>query len=298
MRRLILALLALLLLGACGREEKFQTFEFPAMGATVHGEVGVWDRTQRRSPIEMIHATLDSVSAQLDAGRRGSMIDQINTVPVDSLLQLDKWTSQALRVAELLREVSDGAFDPSGGRPQGYTHDPFRRTLVRHAADLKLDLGGLMRGFAVDQAIANLIEMGISSARLELGDVQYCLGVNDGDPWTILIPQPGGAQPAIASLKTWNMAIASVSNPGNALLSATVLAPQATLAEGLASTLMTLTPQQAVELLRTRYSHLRAVLVLPAEVGHPIPVYATGNLRDNLTLTPDSRAAYRLEFLR
>jgi thiamine biosynthesis lipoprotein ApbE len=297
MRFVMLILPVLLLLAGCQPEERFHSFEFATMGTTASGEVGVWDVTQDRSPVDMIQATIDTASARLDAGRRGSVLDRLNNAPLDSTIQLDLWTSESLRIGEILRDVSDGAYDPSDGHPNAYTHDPFRRTVIRHDTSVRLDLGGVMKGYAIDRVVKNLIEMGISSAVVDLGGALFCLGVDDGEPWTIPLPDPRGGNEPIATVKTWNMAVATNRTGPGEILSVTVLTQQATMADGLANVLKTMRPEDAVELLQTRYSHVRAVLVLPGDVGNSLRMLATKSLRGNLDLTPESRSQYRLEFL-
>lgn len=53
-----------------------------------------------------------------------------------------------------------------------------------------IDLGGIAKGYAVDQAIKKLREIGIKSCLIDAGGDVYCLGSKRGEPWQIGIQHP------------------------------------------------------------------------------------------------------------
>jgi len=55
---------------------------------------------------------------------------------------------------------------------------------------VKIDLGGIAKGFAVDCAIDKLREAGIESALINAGGDIYCLGDKAGRPWKVAIRNP------------------------------------------------------------------------------------------------------------
>ncbi len=55
---------------------------------------------------------------------------------------------------------------------------------------VQLDLGALAKGYAIDRAIARLKEARITSALVNAGGNVYCLGDNNGRPWTVAIRDP------------------------------------------------------------------------------------------------------------
>ena len=72
-----------------------------------------------------------------------------------------------------------------------------RRQLVRlRAASMRLDLGGLVRGFAADRALEVLADRGVSCAMVDVGgDVVVGAEPPGRTGWRIPIPQPGPGEP-------------------------------------------------------------------------------------------------------
>ena len=346
-RPLILSALLLCALAAgCQPDADDETFEFETMGTIARGKIEMWDRTLKRSPSEMIHACFDSVEARLSHWDDASEVGRLNALPADTTVTLSPWLSECLRVSGLLNQVSDGAFDPTAGplmhlwgfhRRQGrlpsaaqidsaralmggYTHDPFRRTLTKSTAGTTFDLGGIAKGFAVDRAVANLREMGISNALVDLGGNLFCLGkVDDRHPWRVGIKDPRDSRRLIATFEIVNRAVATsgayerfvtidgeryghimnpaTGRPAHGLLSVTVICRSATLADGLSTTLYVLGPEAATTLLNERYPNLEAVLIVPDDVSATDKLIVTSGLRGNLTLLPEYRDRYTVEYM-
>jgi thiamine biosynthesis lipoprotein len=55
---------------------------------------------------------------------------------------------------------------------------------------VKLDLGALAKGYAIDRAVARLKEADITSVLVNAGGSVYCLGDNNGKPWRVAIRDP------------------------------------------------------------------------------------------------------------
>ena len=315
----------------CDSGEDLHRFSFETMGTVASGQVYVWDRTIDRQPADLVQATFDSVNVRLSSWRDDSEIGRLNGAPADSAIVVSKWLSECLRVSEGLRDASGGAFDPTaeplmrlwgfyrrqGHLPSaaeidscrallgGYTHDPFRDTVTKLRAGTRFDLGGVAKGFAVDRAVANLIELGISSALIDLGGNLFCLGLPEGrDTWRVGVRDPLDRDRLFATVDLVNKAVATsgayerfveidghryghimnpaTGTPAEGLLSVTVLARTATLADGLTTTLYVLGPEGAVDLLREHYRHVEAVLVLPGEGNEEARVLATPGLKGNI----------------
>lgn len=65
-------------------------------------------------------------------------------------------------------------------------------TLVKDDARVKIDLGGIAKGYAIREAVAVLKKAGITSALIDAGGEIYALGTNKGKPWKIGIRDPRG----------------------------------------------------------------------------------------------------------
>lgn len=108
-------------------------------------------------------------------------------VPVSAML------GQLLALACATAAASDGAFDPTVGsvpaaRWQDIAIDDVRGTVTLHRP-MRLDLGAIAKGFAVDllaRALADLPHVAINAG----GDL-YCRGHNlRGEPWSVGIRDP------------------------------------------------------------------------------------------------------------
>lgn len=340
------ALLAAALAAGCSDPGDIHRFDFPIMGTRAQGEIYVWDRTVRISPVHVVQATFDSVDVRLSAWRDDSEVGRFNAAPVGSTYAISRMFSTCLRVAEDLRDASGGAFDPSAGplveawgfrdgRPRrpsaadlatarallgGYVHDPFRRTLTKTRAGVKLDLGGVAKGYAVDRAVRNLIEFGTSSALIDLGGTVFALGLpEDRDAWRVGIRDPLLPDGIFATVDLVNRAAATsgayerfvevdgrryghildpaTGEPAEGLLAVTVFARTATLADVLSTTLFVLGPERGRRLLHETYPHLDAVLIEPGDGPGRARVTATAGLRGNLRLQPGYEGRYSLEFM-
>ncbi len=75
-----------------------------------------------------------------------------------------------------------------GGRWRGIKIDPIRRQ-VTLPAGIKLDFGGIAKGMAVDAALENLYQSGISTALVNAGGDLSVLGLPPtGEQWIVAIP--------------------------------------------------------------------------------------------------------------
>jgi len=64
--------------------------------------------------------------------------------------------------------------------------------LVKDDADIRIDLGGIAKGYSVSQAVAVLKEMGINSALIDAGGDVFALGKRGQDLWKVGLRSPRG----------------------------------------------------------------------------------------------------------
>lgn len=148
--------------------------------------------------------------------------------------------------------------------------------LIKRKAGVSVDLGSIAKGYGVD-AVAQLIRsMGFADCLVEIGGEVYGTGRrSDGKPWKVGInrPDPSAALDAVyRALSLHDQAMATsgdyrnfilidgkayshIIDPrsgypvDNGVVSASVVAPTCTLADGLATALMVLDAEQGVALL-------------------------------------------------
>jgi len=204
-------------------------------------------------------------------------------VPVSNIL------FEAVRVALLVAEASNGAFDPTLGRAmqqRGFHReyrtgeivntplqvgpdvsyrdvilDPKERTITL-LRPLLLDLGAVAKGMAVDEAANELAEL--KDFAIDAGGDLYLGGNNpQGEPWSIGIRHPRVDRQWIETLRVSNKAVCTSGDyehpdhildpqthePARSAASVTVVAPTAILADALATAVFALGPDQGVPLL-------------------------------------------------
>ena len=147
----------------------------------------------------------------------------------------------------------------------------------------RIDLGGIAKGYAVDCAVAKLKEAHIASALVNAGGNMFCLGTNGKKSWSIGIQNPRKAGAVIEQLELRNKAVSTsgdyeqffifqnkrfshIINPktgypaDTGIVSATVIASDATTADALSTACVVLGLQKSGEVLK-RFPDVKAKLV-------------------------------------
>ena len=201
------------------------------------------------------------------------------------------------RVTRLLRGEGWGRGAPSEDRLRkawrrtGWSHvelDASNLSIAFTIRGLQLDLGGIAKGYAADEALAALRRAGVHRAMVAVaGDIAVGDPPPSEDGWRIGLDRHGPPGSIESSVKIANQGISTsgsrdryylvpggrcshiVSRAGNGCtdtaLAATVVAPTATEADGLATALISLGQSGAESLLRRR----KDVLVYWSRGGSP-----------------------------
>ncbi len=103
--------------------------------------------------------------------RPGSDVLLLAESPPGTVTSIDRWTWEVLRLCQDLHRISAGAFDPclslaSGRMPDVELLDDLR---VRIHAPVRVDLGGIAKGYAVDRAIDALLAAGCDGGLVNAG---------------------------------------------------------------------------------------------------------------------------------
>jgi thiamine biosynthesis lipoprotein len=176
------------------------------------------------------------------------------------------------------------------------------RTLVKHKGALTLDLGSIAKGYGVDQVAQLLKDSGFQDFLVEIGGEIYAAGVRiDGQKWRVGInrPQPEAAPDAVykvASLQNQALATSGdyrnffvidgtryshVIDPrtgypvSNGVISASVIADNCTLADGLATAVMAMGHRQGLDLIN-RLEGVEAMVVVQHPDGKMTDHYSKG----------------------
>jgi len=171
--------------------------------------------------------------------------------------------------------------------------DPAAGTARLADRGMQIGLGGIAKGFAVDEAAAVLIRRGFSNFVIDAGGDVLVHGTRAGRSWTVGIRHPrGAADETFAILPVRDRAVATTGDyerfltaggvrwphiidphtgfPATGCVSATVIHPSAMVADALATAVFVLGPTAGLELIRG-YAGAEAVVVDPNLGVHVTP---------------------------
>jgi thiamine biosynthesis lipoprotein len=142
----------------------------PLLGTLV--EVGVdcagCDTQSAQRAADAAFEAIAQVQARLSRFESGSDIAAFHALPVGASLAVDRITQEVLAAAHALQTATDGCFDISlGSAPQGWRCAQGR--LHKLDAAVRLDLGGIGKGHAVDCAVAVLAAHGCTAGWVNAG---------------------------------------------------------------------------------------------------------------------------------
>ena len=184
-----------------------------------------------------VQGALDRVVAQMSPWEPASDLVRYNHAPAGAWVELPADLLTVVDAGLLVAAETDGAFDPTLGALVdlwGFGAAPFRgsppsqaqivaaadlcgwRKLARDGSrllqpgGLRLDLGGVAKGFGVDRAVEALEVLGVRNALVEVGGELKGVGAKpDGSPWWASIEPPPDApqgDETIVALSGWAIA--------------------------------------------------------------------------------------------
>ena len=185
--------------------------------------------------IKIIEQDTAALETKYSRYRADSLISRINSKAGDGeFVAIDAETLSLLNFCAVLHEQSHGLFDPTSGvlrevwdfqlgiakdlslLPQllekvGWQKVEIRDQQLRLSQEgMSLDLGGIVKEYAVDKAMAAIREAGFSNAIVELaGDVMAIGGRNNNEPWQVGICDPTNPSEALISIELVDAALAS-----------------------------------------------------------------------------------------
>jgi thiamine biosynthesis lipoprotein len=149
-------------------------------------------------------------------------------------------------------------------------------------AGTTIGLGGIAKGYGVDRAVAVLREHGVEHALVNAGGDLRTLGRDRGRPWEIAIRHPRRRGDVMATVPISNLCVVTsgdyerffelhgvryhhildprTGRPATGCLSATVIGPEASLCDALATALCVLGPERGLALVE-RLDAVEALLV-------------------------------------
>jgi len=160
--------------------------------------------------------------------------------------------------------------------------DPAHRTVHFGHPGMRIDLGGIAKGYAVDRCIALLKKLGIKNALVRAGGDSRVAGSRWGRPWSIGVRDPRNRDGVVALIPLMDVAVSTsgdyerffeqdgvryhhIINPrtgdsARELESATLIGPDATTTDALSTSVFVLGPKAGMALVN-RLDGIDAIMV-------------------------------------
>ena len=205
------------------------------MGTTIRVEIWHPEKELRQQGISAVFNVMDQVNRLMSPYIEDSQLSRINKFahkePIEVSHDLFSVIQKSLEVSKL----TQGAFDityASVGHLYNYREkikptedeisqakelinyknvilDKKNQTVYFMKQGIKIDLGGIAKGFAVDKAIEKLVDLGIEHALVSAGGDTRILGDRRGRPWLVGIRDPDKKEEAVAMLPLQDEALST-----------------------------------------------------------------------------------------
>jgi thiamine biosynthesis lipoprotein len=304
----LLALLALLSQPA--RAEWLSRTEDGIMGTRIVVELWADERAAGDSAIDAVMDEMRRIDASMSTYKPDSEVSRVNKLAAHQPVKISAELFELLNTALEYSRITDGAFDITYASV-GFMYDfrarihpdekqiaaalpavNYRHLLLDRAtgsvrfsrSGVRIDLGGIAKGYAVDRGIGILQRRGIKHALVSAGGDSRIIGDRFGKPWIVGIRHPDHRDQVIARLPLVDTAISTsgdyeryfdengtryhhiidprTGHSASAVRSATVIAPTATRTDGLSKTAFVLGAEAAIRIYE-QLGDVEAVLVKP-----------------------------------
>ncbi len=279
------------------------------MGTRITVELWTEDAAKGEQAIDAVLGEMRHVDESMSTYKPTSEVSQVNARAADGPMHISKELFDLLTTAKEYSVITDGAFDityASVGylydfrkhvRPDdaqiakalpavNYLHvilDPKNQTVQFSQRGVRIDLGGIAKGYSVDRGIDVLKSLGYTRAYVGAGGDSRIIGDRFGKPWIVGIRDPSkGEGNVIARIPLVDAAISTsgdyeryfedkgvryhhiidphTGHSASKVRSATVIGPYATRTDGLSKTAFVLGPERAMEIYN-RLDDIDAIIV-------------------------------------
>ena len=279
------------------------------MGTRITVELWTQDKASGEAAIDAVLDGMRHIDESMSTYKTTSEVSLVNAKAADGPMTISKELFNLLVKANEYSVITDGAFDityasvgylydfPKHVRPSeaqiskalpavNYRHvilDPKNQTVLFTQKGVRIDLGGIAKGYSVDCGIDVLKARGFTRAYVSAGGDSRIMGDRFGKPWMVGIRDPRkGEGELIASVPLVDAAISTsgdyerffdeggvryhhIIDPrsghsASKVRSATIIGPYATRTDGLSKTAFVLGPEKAMEIYN-RIDDIDAIIV-------------------------------------
>jgi thiamine biosynthesis lipoprotein len=279
------------------------------MGTRITVELWAEDPAKGNQAIDGVLDEMRHIDETMSTYKPTSEVSQVNAKAADGPMRISKELFDLLTTARQYSEITDGAFDityasvgymydfrkhihPDDAQIAealpaiNYRHvilDPKNQTVRFSQKGVRIDLGGIAKGYSVDCGIDVLKRLGYTRAYVGAGGDSRIIGDRFGKPWVVGIRDPmKGEGNVIARIPLVDAAISTsgdyerffeengvryhhiidphTGHSASKVRSATVIGPYATRTDGLSKTAFVLGPDKALEIYN-RLDDIDAIIV-------------------------------------
>ena len=308
MKLLLLPFALLTLFSSYPAQAEWHKQEQAIMGTQVSVELWHEKPLQANKCISLVMQNIHRIDAAMSPYKEQSELSRLNRTAANTPVKLSKELFQLIEKAQQVSEMTAGRFDITfasagrfydyrkGSRPApdqlqslvkaiNYQHiqlDKQKRTVRFTHPQVAIDLGGIAKGHAVDQAIAILKKCGIKNALVSAGGDSRILGDKQGLPWMTGIRHPRQKDSFAVVLPLTNTAISTSGDyerffmengtryhhilnpasgqPATTARSVTILGPDTTTTDALSTSVFVMGPDQGMKLIES-LSGFEAIIV-------------------------------------
>jgi thiamine biosynthesis lipoprotein len=307
--RLTAYLAALLCLAIPAHAEWVRRVTDGIMGTRITVELWADDAAKGDRAIDALLDEMRHIDDSMSTYKPTSEVSEVNAKAADGPMHISKELFDLLTTAKEYSVITDGAFDITYASV-GYMYDfrkhvhpdeaqidkalpavnfrhvlldPKNQTVQFSQKGVRIDLGGIAKGYSVDRGIDVLKSFGITRAYVSAGGDSRIIGDRFGKPWVVGIRDPRkGEGQVIARLPLVDAAISTsgdyerffeengvryhhiidphTGHSASKVRSATVIGPYATRTDGLSKTAFVLGPEKAMEIYN-RIDDIDAIIV-------------------------------------
>jgi len=194
-----------------------------SMGSELRLTAWTADERGATTAFDAVFAEFDRLESLMSTWREGSDVHRLNAAAGAHPVPVSRDVIAVLQIAHQVSEWTDGKFDVTFGVLSDlwrFDHDQDNRipdmkevrarlplinyralkvdeadgTAFLERAGMRVNLGGIGKGYAVDRGIAIMRERGLRDFMIQAGGDMYVAGHRDGRPWRLGIQDPRGPE--------------------------------------------------------------------------------------------------------
>src|SRR6202048_3254404 len=196
------------------------------MGTRIYAELWDTDAAHGEASIDAVMAEMRRIDELMSHYKPESELSSINQHAADAPVVVDKELFDLIKLSTHYSEITEGAFDityASVGYLYDFPHhvhpseaqikaalpavnwrnmllDAEHHTVRFEHAGMRIDLGGIGKGYAVDRGVAILKSRAIQHAVVNAGGDSRILGDHLGSPWLVAIRHPDNPKKVVTRI--------------------------------------------------------------------------------------------------